>query len=408
MRRFVIMRNISLFVAALCLLVSSLLVAPPAPAYAADPVSVDERVTSGTNRFTYSGSSWTDCGACNVGAYQNSFKYAYATGDKVVFTFSGVQVKFYGYREPVGGIAAVSVDGKTPTDLNYYSAQQSLVNVYTSPVLTSGTHTVSLTVTGRKAGGSSPTINIDRAVVYTSSTTPTPTPTPTPSPTPTPTPPPPVPSGSGVASITLDDGTSGQYTYARPILNQRGLKATFYIVSDALGWTGTNMNATQVRQLAADGHEIGNHTRDHRNLTTLSSSEITAEFADSQNAIRSQVGITPTSCAYPYGANNSTVQAIAAQYFRGCRGTSGGTNSVTGPARYNLVTFYVQLTTSTASIRSAADQAKANGRWIVFTYHGVAPSAGGPEDVTSTNFAAQMDAIKASGIPVRTVSQTLQ
>ena len=44
--------------------------------------------------------------------------------------------------------------------------------------------------------------------------------------------------------------------------------------------------------------------------------------------------------------------------------------------------------------------------WIVFTYHGIENGATG-ESVTPGNFSAQLDAIKSSGITVRTVSGAL-
>ncbi len=209
-----------------------------------------------------------------------------------------------------------------------------------------------------------------------------------------------------MASITFDDGTIGQYNYGRPALNQHNLKATFYIVSDALSWGSTNMSATQAKQLIAEGDEIGNHTRDHSNLATLTSAQITAEFSDSQAAIQSQLGVTPTNCAYPYGSHNSTVETIAAQFFKACRGTSGGTNG-SDLSPYNLVNFYVMQTTTPADIRAAVERAKAEGSWVIFTYHGVDPSGSGSEDVTPANLSAQLDQVVASGIPVKTVNAAL-
>ena len=47
-------------------------------------------------------------------------------------------------------------------------------------------------------------------------------------------PPPPV-IDRGVASISLDDGTIGHYTYARRVLRKNNLPGTYYLISDALG-----------------------------------------------------------------------------------------------------------------------------------------------------------------------------
>lgn len=380
-----------------------------APRAGAADISVDDAITTGANSFTYTGNSWTTCGGCNNTATNNSYRYAYTTGDKATFTFTGTQASIYGFKEPAGGIAAISIDGGTTTDTDFYANTQTLTAVFTTPVLTNGQHTITITVTGRKTNGLSPTINIDKAVLTTGTTTPTTT-TATPTTTTTPTTATsttPGPSSQGMASITFDDGTIGQYNYARPALVQRSMKATFYIISDALGWSGTNANAAQVRQLVADGDEIGNHTRDHANLATLTSAQIDAEFADSQRAILSQVGVTPTTCAYPYGSHNAVVDTVASTYFRGCRETGGGTNSSSSLQPYALRNYYVVKSTTADDVRNAALQAKAQNSWVIFTYHGVDPTNAGPEDVTPSQLASQLDAIANAGIPVVTVSQAL-
>jgi len=368
-----------------------------APGAAAADITVDDAVASGVNFFAYTGASWTSCGGCNSSASNGSYRYAYTTGDKAILTFTGTQASIYGFKEPAGGIGAFAVDGGPTADIDYYASTQALSTVFTTPLLTNAQHTVTVTVTGRKTSGLSPTINIDKAVITTSSTTPPTTTTTTTT----------TQSTSGMASITFDDGTIGQYTYARPVMVQRSLRGTFFIISDALGWTGTNMNATQVRQLVIDGDEIGNHTRSHPDLASLTSSQVTAEFSDSQSSIASQIGVTPTTCAYPYGSHTAVVDVIAAEFFRGCRDTAGGLNTMGSLQPYSLHNFYVVQTTTADDVRSAALQAEAQGSWVIFTYHGVNPSGSGSEDVTPAHLAEQSDALGSTNIPVVTVSQGL-
>jgi hypothetical protein len=85
------------FVIALGFLIgAAILIAPIANA--AD-ITVDDAVTSGANYFTYTGSSWTSCGGCNSTATNNSYRYAYTTGNKAVLTFTGTQATIYGFKE---------------------------------------------------------------------------------------------------------------------------------------------------------------------------------------------------------------------------------------------------------------------------------------------------------------------
>jgi peptidoglycan/xylan/chitin deacetylase (PgdA/CDA1 family) len=212
---------------------------------------------------------------------------------------------------------------------------------------------------------------------------------------------------TGVASFTFDDGKISQYRNARPALIAAHLHGTFYIISDGLGWgTSSNMSPVEARQLVKDGDEIGNHTRDHSDLAELSDSEVRAEFADSQAAIKKQLGVTPTTCAYPYGSSSASARAIAAKFFRACRGTSSGTIKASNLAPYDLVTYYVHTDTSVADIQAAVNAAKAARSWVIFVYHGIG-TVNSSDDITAAQFRAQVQAVKSSGIAVRTVSQQL-
>ena len=211
----------------------------------------------------------------------------------------------------------------------------------------------------------------------------------------------------GIASISFDDGTIGQYTHALPVLRGTNVRATYYLVSDALGWGNVTISPEQARELVAEGHEIGNHTKDHKDLADLTTAQVTAQFAESQEAIEAQVGVRPATCAYPHGSSNAAVRAEAEKHFRGCRSTQGGLNERGKLRRYDLSSYYVLQDTTAADVREAAERARASNTWIVFVYHDVEPDPKEPDDVTPERFAAHVDAIASTGIPVRTVASAL-
>jgi peptidoglycan/xylan/chitin deacetylase (PgdA/CDA1 family) len=67
------------------------------------------------------------------------------------------------------------------------------------------------------------------------------------------------PGGARAAvSLTYDDGLDSQLDHAVPALDARGLKATFFLTQE-------NMEArlSDWQAVAAEGHEIGDHTVDH-------------------------------------------------------------------------------------------------------------------------------------------------
>jgi peptidoglycan/xylan/chitin deacetylase (PgdA/CDA1 family)/plastocyanin len=123
--------------------------------------------------------------------------------------------------------------------------------------------------------------------------------------------------GPTIVSLTFDDGLSDQYL-ARSMLAQDGLHATFYVNSNNVGTSSSFMSWSQLSGLAADGNEIGGHTLDHVDLTSVSSTEATRQVCDDRQAIISH-GFTATDFDYPYGASNPTVESIV----RGCGYSSG-------------------------------------------------------------------------------------
>jgi peptidoglycan-N-acetylglucosamine deacetylase len=64
----------------------------------------------------------------------------------------------------------------------------------------------------------------------------------------------------GAVSLTFDDGTVNQLEKVVPVLDEVGFKGTFYINPDGPGWQN---RLAPWREVAARGHEIGNHSLTH-------------------------------------------------------------------------------------------------------------------------------------------------
>jgi peptidoglycan/xylan/chitin deacetylase (PgdA/CDA1 family) len=99
-------------------------------------------------------------------------------------------------------------------------------------------------------------------------------------------------------AMTFDDGPSAENTpRLLEILKQRNIKATFFLIGQNVA-----ANPDIVRRILADGHEIGNHTWTHPQLSKLSDDKVTSEIAKTQEAIKDASGYTPTLLRPPYGA----------------------------------------------------------------------------------------------------------
>lgn len=99
-------------------------------------------------------------------------------------------------------------------------------------------------------------------------------------------------------AMTFDDGPSAENTpRLLEMLKQRNIKATFFLI-------GQNVvsNPDLVRRILAEGHEIGNHSWTHPQLSKLSDDRVTAEITKTQDAIKDASGFTPALLRPPYGA----------------------------------------------------------------------------------------------------------
>ena len=208
----------------------------------------------------------------------------------------------------------------------------------------------------------------------------------------------------GMVSITLDDGWATQYKNARPALNQRGLRATYYLNSDPIryGWS-YYMTALEVQALINEGNEVGSHTVNHPDLTTLSAAEVDAQLRDAQAWLKSRFGLASVpSFASPYGRYNDSILANVQQYHVSHRTVEGGHNFRDG----NILKLRAHDVTSDISVdtvRGWIDNAVRDRTWLILVFHDfVSGTPTRPDQLSISDFKAILDHVKASG--VRTVS----
>ena len=70
-----------------------------------------------------------------------------------------------------------------------------------------------------------------------------------------------------IVSLTFDDGVADQ-AIAEAAMDAHGMHGTFYVNTNTIN-TGGYLSWAQLTQFAAAGHEIGGHTLDHLDLTTI-------------------------------------------------------------------------------------------------------------------------------------------
>jgi peptidoglycan-N-acetylglucosamine deacetylase len=99
-------------------------------------------------------------------------------------------------------------------------------------------------------------------------------------------------------AMTFDDGPNPATTpRLLDMLKQRNIKATFFMIGQ-----NAERHPDLVRRILAEGHEIGNHSWTHPQLSKLSDERVTEEITKTQETIKNASGFTPTLLRPPYGA----------------------------------------------------------------------------------------------------------
>lgn len=106
-------------------------------------------------------------------------------------------------------------------------------------------------------------------------------------------------------ALTFDDGPYAPVgNQIMDCLSQYGGKATFFVVGNRVA-----SYSREMKRMVSEGHEIGNHTYEHKYLTKLNGSQIQSQIARCNSAIEAVTGVRPTLVRLPGGMKNATVLA---------------------------------------------------------------------------------------------------
>lgn len=113
-------------------------------------------------------------------------------------------------------------------------------------------------------------------------------------------------------ALTFDDGPDSRYTTAiLDILKEKKVKATFFVVG-----LQVSKFPEVLKRIDEEGHSIGNHTYNHKDLSKLSKEQILKEMTTADAEIEKAIGYTPTLFRAPYGAVNDALMEIMKEYKR--------------------------------------------------------------------------------------------
>ena len=140
--------------------------------------------------------------------------------------------------------------------------------------------------------------------------------------------------------ITFDDGYEDNRLVAASTLRRHDLPACFFVATGYIGtretgpWDAANgvvsrwMSWDQVRELRADGFEVGSHTVSHVDLGAVSPLEAAHELSASRTRLEMELGDEIAHFAYPFGRRANITEGnrdeVRGAGFRTCSSAYGG------------------------------------------------------------------------------------
>jgi peptidoglycan/xylan/chitin deacetylase (PgdA/CDA1 family) len=159
--------------------------------------------------------------------------------------------------------------------------------------------------------------------------------------------------------LTFDDGYTCFDEHAWPILKQRQMQATVFLVAGQIG--GTNawdraelrlplLGAPRIRALQTEGVRFGSHTTEHRPLARLPANEALQELTRSRWALGELLGLDVDVVAYPFSNQSAGVRRLAKQAGYRCAVRGTGRMNWPGTDPFGLRRIKVEPGTTTGQL----------------------------------------------------------
>jgi len=179
-----------------------------------------------------------------------------------------------------------------------------------------------------------------------------------------------------LVSFTFDDVPTSAFTNGAAILEQHGVRGTFYIAGGILGGTDAHwrvIDGEGVRALHDRGHEIGCHTFSHIGIDKLDARVMDQECRRNAETLRELCPeIEITNFCYPFGRVSLPRKRQLKERFDSCRGIYEGINTgIVDLALLRVIELYDRTLTPEKLDRVLRETRECNG-WLVFYTHDVA------------------------------------
>jgi len=173
---------------------------------------------------------------------------------------------------------------------------------------------------------------------------------------------------SSIVSLTFDDASINQFVVALPMLVEKGIPATFYVITDEVD----SLIKAILLQNKSNDYEIGSHTVNHHDLVQIDIDEAKAELLDSRTFLQDNFGINAgLTMSYPWGLYNNNILSLTKDIYLAARTTDPGYNSLINLNRYTIKVKSFDKQTGSYQANSWVDYAIQKDLWLVEMIHGI-------------------------------------
>jgi len=213
-----------------------------------------------------------------------------------------------------------------------------------------------------------------------------------------------------VVSISFDDFPLSASTLGASILEDRGVRGTYYVATGLAGLTTphwTVASDAETVDLHRRGHEIGLHSHAHRAAASMRPAEFAADLAANRARLRRLIpDLVRETYAYPYGLCGLLQKRHLAGAVRASRSVQEGVNAGRMDIDFIKAVEISARAIDADRLERWLDQAEATRGWLVFFTHDVSdtPSVFG---ASTAMLARVVERTQARGIDILPVGAAL-
>jgi peptidoglycan/xylan/chitin deacetylase (PgdA/CDA1 family) len=196
-------------------------------------------------------------------------------------------------------------------------------------------------------------------------------------------------------SLTFDDSRAVHLDVAVPELNQRHLRASFFLI------VSKTTRLDDWRRVQSQGHEIGNHSVSHEHAADLSVASEELQVEDAKKFLDSNFKSDVSTFAYPYTEVSPGLLYWVKRYDFAARGGRGDSSQLyiksdSQPDWYELPSQPSYTRYDAATYEGWVDKDIALNAWTILQVHGIGDPSTGFEPIPSNTFVEFLDYLKTA------------